>query len=216
MFVIVSCVVRSENSKARITGKGGTDEALASPDGGAMFESEQDHDYEHDYEYACVYCKTGSEKMVAAGIEVLFPNVKTLVACKEVHFRQNGKLTVQTKPLLPGYVFCRFLNNCDYLYRVKQLNDVYHLLTDTEGKWCFRGADRTFVDHLFKVNGYISMSRAYFVGDRIRITDGPLEGYEGNIVRVNHRHKTCEVCFVMHGKEIRVWLGYELAEKTDG
>lgn len=176
-----------------------------------MLECEQDH----DFEYACVYCKTGAEKTVAAGIEALFPTVKTLVACKEVHFRQNGKLAVQTKTLLPGYVFCRFPDGFDCLYRVKQLSDVYHLLTDSEENCCFRGEDRAFVDHLYKMNGYVSMSRAYFAGDRIRITDGPLKGYEGNIVRVNHRHQSCEVCFTMHGREIRAWLGYELTESVE-
>ena len=168
-----------------------------------------------EYEYACVYCRTGAEQTVAAGIEALFPYAETLIVRKQTHFRQNGRLILQERVLFPGYVFCRIPAGCDCLYRVRQLYDVFSLLTDTEGSWCLTGPDRAFAEGLYRAHGLVTLSQAYFEGDRIRIVSGTLTGYEGNIIRVNRRHQTCEVRFTVQGHVMHAWVGYELTERID-
>ena len=68
---------------------------------------------------------------------------------------------------------------------------------------------------LFKEDGNIGLSQAYFdKGDRIRILDGFLKDYEGNISSVNRKNKTVEVTVNLQGKKVIMRLGYELVESV--
>ena len=64
----------------------------------------------------------------------------------------------------------------------------------------------------FRADGAVGLSKAYYEGDRIRVTEGALKRYEASITRVNHRAKTAEVRVDFHGKVMTIWLGFELIE----
>lgn len=55
--------------------------------------------------YGCLFCTTGKERLVAQGIEVMCPGVRTLIARQEKHKTVHGRKFRETVPLLPGYVF---------------------------------------------------------------------------------------------------------------
>ena len=64
----------------------------------------------------------------------------------------------------------------------------------------------------FREDGVVGLSKAYYEGDQIRVTEGALKRYEASITRVNHRAKTAEVRVDFHGKVMTIWLGFELIE----
>lgn len=164
--------------------------------------------------YGCLFCRTGKEKRIAAEIEAEGSGVRAIFAEKLRRRRQGGSSIEESVPLFPGYLFFR----TDPEYDAQPLarkTDVYRLLRDSEGIWHLRGEDLILARELFEQNGVVGFSKAYFEGDRIRITDGLLKTYEGQIIRVNRRTQTAQIALGMGGREVTVWLGFELIERNE-
>ena len=130
-------------------------------------------------------------------------------------------------PLLPGYVFFQFIEegtaaseDMDSLLRAllefSKIDSVLRLLRYSDGTWKLYGSDNLFAELMFKTDGNIGLSTAYYDrGNRIRVLDGFLKDYQGFITNVNRRKKTVEVTVNLHGKKVIIWLGYELVEAVE-
>lgn len=165
--------------------------------------------------YGCLFCRTGREQRVISELEAAHPDIELIFARKLRRRRQGGASVEETVPLFPGYLFFR----CDSAFDAVQLargEDVYRLLCDSEGCWRLRGSDLLLARELFRTDGVVGFSKAWYEGDRIRVADGLLKAYEGRIVRVNRRAQTAQIAFGMDGREITAWLGFELIEEPPG
>lgn len=91
------------------------------------------------------------------------------------------------------------------------LNVIRVLYTDN-GRWQLQGEDERFVQWLFQYDGLLGFSRAYQEGDHIRIVSGPLKDMEGRIRRVDKRGLSGQVVLSFQGRDIPVWLGFELID----
>ena len=98
------------------------------------------------------------------------------------------------------------------LYR---LPDILRVLCSGDGDWHLAGTDLIMAKALFSEDGVVGFSRAFFEGDRIRIADGFLKQYEGQIIRVNKRAKTAQIRVKFEGKTLSLWLGYELIDRPN-
>ena len=164
-------------------------------------------------EYGCFFCRTGYESQTAQEIERLLPMSNALVPIK-LHIRRiNGKPCEESMPLFPGYVFVRTDSGCN-LFQECEHRYVYRVLCDAEHNWHLRGNDASVVAKLFGAKGVIDYSAAYYENDRLRITDGFLKDYEGDIVRVDRRSHAAQIRLKLLEKEVKVWLGFELLEKS--
>lgn len=77
------------------------------------------------------------------------------------------------------------------------------------------GADERFVRWLFRYEGLLSLSQAYREGDRIRIVSGPLKDMEGRIRRIDKRGLSGQVILSFNGRDILIWLEFELVEPIE-
>ena len=162
--------------------------------------------------YGCLFCRTGKEKRIAGEIETELPDVRVIFA-EKLRKRRHGRDSVEESvPLFPGYLFFRTDAGFDAQCLARKM-DVYRLLRDSEGLWHLRGEDLTLARELFRQNGVVGFSRAYYEGDRIRIVDGLLKTYEGRIIRVNRRSQTAQIALGVGGQEVTAWLGFELIER---
>ena len=98
------------------------------------------------------------------------------------------------------------------LYR---LPDILRVLCSGDGDWHLAGTDLIMAKALFSEDGVVGFSWAFFEGDRIRIADGFLKQYEGQIIRVNKRAKTAQIRVKFEGKTLSLWLGYELIDRPN-
>ena len=97
------------------------------------------------------------------------------------------------------------------LVEISKDDSVLKLLKYSGGEWRLLGSDDLFAEMLFNTEGNIGLSQAYFDrGDRIRVLDGFLKDYEGNITSVNRKNRTVEVTADLQGKKVIMRLGYEL------
>lgn len=162
-------------------------------------------------EYGIVFCVTGKELGVAQRLEKKITGLNAISPVKLRYRRMGGVAHKEEAILFPGYVFIRatrYVKSMDIL----QDRDVLKLLyTESEGKeWHLSGRDRIIVETFFRINGVIGLSSAYFdERGRIRVTDGFLKQHDGQILRVNKRAKTAEICVEIGGRAFDLWLGFE-------
>ncbi len=162
-------------------------------------------------EYGCLFCATGKEQQVAERIHVQCPQVATIVMRVEKHKSDHGRKSRTQAIVLPGYVF--FYAPADFEpRRFFPVEHVIRVLTSDEGVWQLRGEDARFAQWLFQYDGLLGFSRAYREQERIRIVTGPLKDMEGQIVRVDKRGRSGQVRLNFNGRQVLVWLGFELID----
>ena len=159
--------------------------------------------------YGCLFCRVGSEQRVADDLKEKNPAIEAIAPMKLRYHRKNQ--TDERMILFPGYVFIRADADCN-LFQESRHRYVYRVLSDAEHDWRLSGSDASMAQRLFEVNGVIDYSKAYYENDRIRIADGFLKDYEGDIVRVDRRSRTVQIRVRLPEREVLVWLGFELLE----
>ena len=159
--------------------------------------------------YGCLFCKTGKEQNVAEQIQTTCPNVRATVM-RQLKYRTYKKIKTREEAiLLPSYVFFEAPSSMEPSIELPMQN-VIRVLSMDSGIWQLQGEDERFVRWLFQYDGLLGFSKAYKEGDRIRIISGPLKDMEGKIRRVDKRGMSGQVILSFYGKDVPVWLGFEL------
>ena len=141
--------------------------------------------------FGCLFCITGKEQSIVDQIQTSCPDVRA-TAMRQLKYRTCKKVKTQEEAiLLPSYVFFEAPSTMEPSVEFPRQNIIRILSTD-DGMWRF--------------------SQAYKENDRIRIISGPLKDMEGKIKQVDKRGKSGQVVLSFYGKEISVWLGFELIE----
>lgn len=168
-------------------------------------------DTQEDVAYGCLFCRTGKEKSVAERIQAACPDVRA-ITMRKIRYRTCNKVKwTEEAIVLPGYVFFQAPSYIEPIQTFPAENVIRIL---TMGKnWRLQGADAQFVRWLFRYDGLMGLSGAYRDGDRIRIVSGPLKDMEGKIRRVDKRGCSGQVTLSFDGKEITVWLSFELIDR---
>jgi transcriptional antiterminator NusG len=166
----------------------------------------------NDPYYGCVFCKTGSEQTVAHMLSQKGEGMQALAVTQYKHKSKNGIKTIEESILLPGYVFFQCENaelSFSFLYTIA---DVIRLLRSPSGDWRIANDDCQFIKWVFQNEGIISVSKAYSLGDKVRILSGPLKDLEGNIIRIDRRSRNGMVEIRIHDKAFHVWLAFEVVD----
>ena len=164
--------------------------------------------------YGCLFCKTGREERVAEQIRSVCPEVQTTTMRQLKYRTHNGEKCLEESLLLPSYVFFEAAGGAD-VSALAELQDVIRILSMDAGVWQLQGEDERFARWLLGYDGLLSFSQAHREGDSIRILRGPLKDMEGRIVRVDKRGRSGQVLLNFNGREIAVWLGFELVEEEN-
>lgn len=161
--------------------------------------------------FGCLFCITGKEQSIVDQIQTSCPDVRA-TAMRQLKYRMCKKVKTQEEAiLLPSYVFFEAPSTMEPSVEFPRQNIIRILSTD-DGMWQLQGEDERFVKWLFQYDGLLGFSQAYKENDRIRIISGPLKDMEGKIKQVDKRGKSGQVVLSFYGKEISVWLGFELIE----
>lgn len=160
-----------------------------------------------------MFCRTGGEMFAAETMMQQDPEIQTVVPVKKRIRRTKSGIQEEKVVLFPGYVF--FCADEDFLTRVKDREFIYRILRTEANDWRLQGRDRELVSKFFEHDGVIELSKAYYEGNRIRITEGFMKNFEGQIIRVNHRNKTAQIQLDFVGRQATIWLGFELVEPVE-
>lgn len=155
--------------------------------------------------YGCLFCRTGSERMVADRINEQVNGFSAVVPIKVRRRYHDGECNIEKVLLLPGYVFLRTTSEME-MDSLGTIPNVHKVLKYPKGAWQLHDTDRQFAEFFFE-HGEIEYSHAEFVNGRIHFLDGFLQGHDDNVVRLNKRMRVAEIRLKIC--EARIWAGYE-------
>ena len=172
-----------------------------------------------------MYVKTGREHYVVDEIinSRLLYGTKSFIPTYDVKFKKSGNYIMERRKLFSGYVFVESeINGIDFYMMVKPfINNSQNVLkllrygTDYEGNLSFqvKDSEKEMYLGLYNEEFCVEISKGLIVGDRIKITKGPLVGH-GSIIKNINRHKMqakVEIEFMGCLREITIEL--EVVEK---
>ena len=140
---------------------------------------------------------------------------EVLVPTEEVIEVRRGKKVTSERRFMPGYV----------LVRMEMSNKGYHLISSINRVTGFLGPqgkpmpmrDAEVNQILNRVEeGEIAPRNLirYDIGEKVKVTDGPFEGFDGMVEEVDESHNRLKVSVSIFGRATPVVLDYSNVEKA--
>lgn len=160
-----------------------------------------------------VWVKTGQEQRMLRICRKMLPE-QCFLPRYERGRKQDGKWIKVEKPLFPGYLF--FVSDHVEMLAdgLKKVPDFTKILGDDKEPIALYPHEIEFLRKYTNENRVMEMSCGFLEGERLVVTDGPLQDYQGKIVHID-RHKrlvTLEIDFF--GRKVKVKAGVEVVRKV--
>jgi len=146
---------------------------------------------------------------------------EVLVPMERVAEVRNGKKTVTSRKLYPGYVFIDMILLDD---QSKVIEKPWYFIRDTQGIIGFVGGDRptpTPTEEIDSIKAQIAASEdmerpkvSFDVGETVKINDGPFLNFSGIIEEVDPEKGRLKVTVNVFGRNTPVELEYWKVEKA--
>jgi len=166
---------------------------------------------------------SGKEKKVKQYIESeinrlamshLLPQV--LIPMEKYYQMREGKKIAKERNFYPGYVLVEAVLDGELEHIIKNVNSVIGFLGDKQGNAVpLRPAEVNRI--LGKVDEMAQqgevMNVPYYVGENVKVMDGPFNGFTGVIEEVNEEKKKLKVMVKIFGRRTPLELNYMQVEK---
>ena len=142
---------------------------------------------------------------------------QVLVPVEKVYQVRNGKKYSSERNLYPGYVLVEAALVGEIPHILRDISNVMGFLGETQGgdPVPIRQAEVNrilgTVDELAEQPEEISVP--YFVGESVKVTDGPFNGFTGMIEEVNAEKKRLKVIVKIFGRKTPLELSFMQVEK---
>jgi transcriptional antiterminator NusG len=148
------------------------------------------------------------------GIVHLLPQV--LIPMEKYYQMKDGKKIAKERNFYPGYVLVEAALDGELEHVIKGINSVIGFLGDKSGNAVpMRAAEVNRI--LGKVDEMAeqgeSMNIPYYVGENVKVMDGPFNGFTGVIEEVNEEKKKLKVMVKIFGRRTPLELNYMQVEK---
>lgn len=127
--------------------------------------------------------------------------------------KRGGVWKVERAILFPGYIFVETDKIQEFYFALKELPELTKILR-AEDEWLpLYEEEEQFLQRLMNKEKIVKFSKGYIEGDRVIIKEGPMEGLEGMIKKID-RHKRMAVIEVeLFMRRVEVNIGVEIVEK---
>ena len=140
--------------------------------------------------------------------QVLIPTEKTYII-------RNGKKILREKPYLPGYILIEAALVGEVIHELKNINYVAGFLPNTTNPQPLKQSELNRIlgtmDELEEQEG--EMDVQYFVGENVKVTNGPFSGFSGIVEEVNAEKKKLKVMVKIFGRKTPLELTYMQVDK---
>ena len=163
-------------------------------------------------EYYCIMVKAGAEEAFKTDFE---KSLRKFDDSAQVMFfkkkMRTSKKVEYEQALFPGYVFISLQKMSPSVLSEAKLNrNFYHFLPSNKEIHPLKGEDLEYLAKLKKFGEVQGFSKAYFNENmRIVITDGPLVGLAGNIIKVNRKRQRVTVKLDICSNTMKFDLAYD-------
>lgn len=148
------------------------------------------------------------------GLTHLVPQV--LIPMEKYYQMKDGKKIAKERNYYPGYVLVETALNAELEQIIKAINSVIGFLGDKAGNAVpLRPAEVNRI--LGKVDEMAEqgemMNVPYYVGEAVKVMDGPFNGFSGVIEEINEEKKKLKVMVKIFGRKTPLELNYMQVEK---
>ncbi|MDP4092586.1 MAG: antiterminator LoaP [Bacillota bacterium] len=165
-------------------------------------------------EWYVLHVRTGEETNVRDYIKREIPQIKALAPRREMKERKDGIWRTRIRTLFPGYVFINSLMTVDEYYKLSNIGGVINILKGASSSPSpIPEEEMEIILRLSRDNDLVGITDLVIDGDNIKVVTGPLEGYEGQILKVDRHRLRARVKFTLLGQEKCVDLGINVIEK---
>ena len=129
----------------------------------------------------------------------------------------DGKWNVIKEKLFPGYVFIVTDNPEKVFLKLKNVPKLTKLLGDNEGSFIpLKEKEVYFIQRWGGKDHVANISKVMVEkGNKVRILEGNLKDYEGEIIKVNLHKRIAVVRTTFMGSTTDVHMGIEILEKEE-
>ena len=180
---------------------------------------------ENNYKWYVLRAISGKENKVKEYIEgalvtsTLFKEYvsQVLIPTEKVVALRGNKRVVKERNMLPGYVLveCNLTDECYPLLR--NIPNVLGFVTDSKSSMKAKPVSQEEVNRLVGTVDDASvdamMDETFLVGERVKVTDGPFNGFEGVINEVAQDKRKLKVVVTIFDRQTPLELGYDQVAK---
>lgn len=166
----------------------------------------------------------GKEKKVKEYIENEIANAglqeyisQVLIPTEKVYQIRNGKKISKERNILPGYLMIEAALVGEIPHMLKNISNVIGFLGDTKGgepvPMRLSEVNRILgrVDEMAEAG--VEVNIPYVVGETVKVTDGPFNGFNGVIEEINEEKKKLKVMVKIFGRKTPLELSFMQVEK---
>lgn len=180
---------------------------------------------EANYQWYVLRAISGKENKVKEYIEgalvtsSLFKEYvsQVLIPTEKVVTLRNGKKTLKEKNLLPGYVLveCNLTDDCYPLLR--NIPNVLGFLSDKKNSSKPAPVPQSEINRIIgtmeESETEFQLEETYVVGEKVKVTDGPFNGFNGVISEVSADKHKLKVVVTIFDRQTPLELGYNQVSK---
>lgn len=150
-----------------------------------------------------------------AGLTVHLGQV--LVPTEKVYQIRNGKKVSKERNYFPGYIMVEAELVGELVHTIKSVTGVIGFLGETKGgdpvPLRMAEVNRMLgkVDELTETNEQINIP--FIAGETVKVIDGPFNGFNGTIEKINEEKRKLEVMVKIFGRKTPLELSYMQVEK---
>ena len=170
--------------------------------------------------YYILHVATGREQAFIDNLNKITPELARthnfIYLTRELFIRRKGKEIKELQPVFPSYIIVQTVNEIDSatLVELKRNPDFYHFLKSNTEITALAGTDLAIIEHFLGLGPRIGPSLVRFdENDRILVIEGPLKGFEGNIIKVDRRKQRAKISVDFAGSAHTMDLSFEDIEK---
>jgi transcriptional antiterminator NusG len=167
--------------------------------------------------YYAIQVKTRGEERYIRLFKALHPRITLPIYFpqRKIDIRRKGALIHSTAPVFPGYIFIEMEEDDDilrYHWFFRKTDGFFRFLKSNQNICALRNGDLEIVLHFIKKVGPIAgKSKVYFdANSRIVVTEGPLMGLEGKIIKVDKRKGRAKIKLDLYNDSFSIDLAFEL------
>ncbi|MCL2751482.1 MAG: transcription termination/antitermination protein NusG [Firmicutes bacterium] len=165
----------------------------------------------------CLFTYTGYENIVKDSLDKLIEKngladriLDIQIPIEDVIEEKNGKRKVVQRKKFPCYV----------MLKMRYTNDMWHLITGTRGVISFVGPQGRPLpmteDEIRRMRlEEVAVDIDFKAGDKVKVDEGPLEGFIGDITEIDVHNKKCRVNVSMFGRVTPVELDLLQVSRLD-
>ena len=180
---------------------------------------------ENNYKWYVLKAISGKENKVKEYIEgalvtsTLFKEYvsQVLIPTEKVVAMRGNKRVIKERNMLPGYVLveCNLTDECYPLLR--NIPNVLGFVTDSKSSMKAKPVSQEEINRLVGALDDTSveaiMDETFLVGERVKVTDGPFNGFEGVINEVAQDKRKLKVVVTIFDRQTPLELGYDQVAK---